>query len=464
MIDKSLPCGRKNAGSNTVSAQVGGRAAAAGRRVVHMASAMLLPLATLLLVGRSATAQLQFESPPINYNAATTDDPIAKLQSKIESGEVTLKYDDQHGYLPSVLKNLDIPFSSQMLVFSKTSFQLRRIAPWSPRAVYFGDDTYIGWVQDGEVVEVSTVDPHQGAIFYSLKQQETPTPKFVRDRGQCLSCHASSRTAGVPGHLVRSVYTDRFGFPMLGSRTYKTDHTSPLSQRWGGWYVSGTHGKQQHMGNIIIQAGEEPDTVDLARGANITDLSKLVDVRPYLSPTSDIVALMVVEHQSQMQNYITRASFETRSALHYDQMMNKALERPMSHRSDTTKRRLKAVCDRLVDYMLFVGEYQLEAPIKGVSTFAKEFSAKGLRDSKGRSLRDLDLQHRLMKYPCSYQIYSEAFDALPQPAAEQVYRRLHTVLTGGDQSEKYAHLTADDRQAILEILRDTKPNLPDYWR
>ena len=415
--------------------------------------ALCLPL--LLWVSGQAAAQIEFESEPVNYNTAPTNDPVVKLQKLIDSGELELRHDERQGYLPSVLDALNVPQSSQMLVFSQTSFQLRRIAPSHPRAVYFSDDTYVGWVQDGDVLEMSTVDPRQGAIFYTLDQTKESRPRFVRDRGQCITCHASSRTQGVPGHLIRSVYPDNSGRPLLGSGTFVTDHRSPFEQRWGGWYVSGTHGEMRHMGNAIAHDRQNPEDLDREAAANLTDLSKLVNVKPYLSPHSDLVALMVLEHQTQMHNYITFANYEARSSLHYDGVMNKALDRPEDYQSDTTTRRLDKASEKLVQYMLFVNEFPLTSLVEGMSEFAADFTARGVLDNEGRSLREFDLQRRLFKYPCSYLIYSDAFVNLPEPIKQRVYGRLHDVLAGVDQSPDFAHLSAADRQAIREILNDT---------
>ncbi len=414
---------------------------------------LCLPL--ILFSGEYVAAQIEFESEPVNYNTAPTNDPVVKLQKLLDSGELTLKYDEHYGYLPSVLDALNVPKSSQMLVFSQTSFQLRRIAPSHPRAIYFGDDTYVGWVQDGDVLEMSTVDPQQGAIFYTLDQTEASKPRFIRDRGQCITCHASSRTQAVPGHLVRSVFPDDSGRPLLGSGTYVTDHRSPFEHRWGGWYVSGTHGTMRHMGNTIARDRQNPEELDREAAANLTDLTKLVNVKPYLSPHSDLVALMVLEHQTQMHNYITFANYEARSSQHYDGVMNKALDRPDEYQSDTTKRRLDKASEKLVQYLLFAEEFQLTSPVKGMSEFANEFTSHGIRDTKWRSLREFDLQRRLFKYPCSYLIYSDAFMGLPEPIKQRVYGRMHEVLAEGDQSAEFAHLSAADRQAIREILSDT---------
>ncbi|MBX3438056.1 MAG: hypothetical protein KF861_11240 [Planctomycetaceae bacterium] len=415
---------------------------------------------TLFIVGAPAAvhAQIDFEQEPINYGQAPVDDAIVDLQQRLDTGQAVLEFDQQHGYLKSLLRHLDIGISSQVLVTSKTSLQLRKISPDRPRALYFNEASSIGWVQGGDVLEIMTTDPQQGQVFYTLAQTKTDSPRFLRDRGQCLACHSSSRTQQVPGGLVRSVLIDPQGHPQLGSSTFNTDHTSPFEQRWGGWYVTGSHGAMQHMGNVIADQSQ-PDRIDRETGANLTDLSRLFNVRPYLTPHSDLVALLVLEHQVQMQNLLTRANYENRSAAHYDGVMNEALKRPADYVSESTERRIAAVGDRLLQYMLFSGEFRLTAPVAGTSEFATEFVARGPHDSRGRSLRDFDLQTRLFKYPCSYLIYSPAFDQLPHPVQQYVTRRLRDVLTGKDRSPEFAHLSAADRAAIREILSETKPDL-----
>ena len=420
---------------------------------------LLLVLGVLIAHQELAVAQLEFEGAPINYETAPVSDPVAMLQQKLDRGDAALMWDETHGWLPSVLEQLNVPQSSQLLVFSKTSLQLRRIMPSRPRALYFNDESYIGWVQRGDVVEVSTVDPRQGAIFYSLKQQITDSPKFVRDRGQCLICHASSRTKGVPGHLVRSVYPSRDGQPHFGLGTITTDHSTPFEKRFGGWYVTGTHGEMRHLGNAIADDNRK-DPIDPEPGANMESLGRLVRTAPYLQPTSDLVALMVLEHQTQMHNLITRASFETRRAKHHDAVMNAALKRPAEYSSESTGRRIASAAEKLVEYLLFADEFRLTSPVAGVSDFAEEFSKLGPHDSKGRSLREFDLQTRLFRHPCSFLIYSEAFDAMPEPMLDAVYSRLVEVLNRTAESvgdDTFPDLSHADRIAIREILAETKP-------
>lgn len=420
----------------------------------------LLILIWALALCRVASAQLEFEGAPINYDSAPVDDRVSQLQQKLDNGEASLKWDDKHGWLPSVLKQLDVPQSSQLLVFSKTSLQLRRIMPSRPRALYYSDDTYIGWVQRGDVVEVSTVDPRQGAIFYTLKQEVTESPKFVRDRGQCLICHASSRTKGVPGHLVRSVYPSRDGQPHFGLGTITTDHSTPFEKRFGGWYVTGKHGDMRHLGNAIADDNRR-DPIDPEPGANLESLGRLVRTSPYLQPGSDLVSLMVLEHQSQMHNFIARASFETRRAKYHDEVMNKALKRPNGYTSESTGRRINSAAEKLVEFLLFSDEFRLTSPVAGTSDFAQEFSAQGHRDSKGRSLRDFDLQTRMFRYPCSFLIHSAAFDALPPTMLDVVYGRLIEILNASpgssDEAAPFDHLSSADRIAIREIMVETKP-------
>jgi hypothetical protein len=260
------------------------------------------------------------------------------------------------------------------------------------------------------------------------------------------------------------VYPGQDGTPIYRAGTFRTDQTSPLQERWGGWYVSGSHGSQRHMGNLLVQDPGNPEVLDTEAGANLQDLSTKFDTSKYLSPHSDIVALMVLEHQTQMHNLITAANFETQRALYYQAEMNRLLERPEDYLSDTTKSRIENSCRRLVEYMLFAEETRLADKITGTSDFATEFTARGPFDAKGRSLRQFDLEQRLFKYPCSYLVYSSAFNGLPRPALEHVYRQLHDVLTGRKAVEEFAHLADSDRRAILEILKGTKQGLPEYWQ
>lgn len=409
----------------------------------------------LVLVLPSARAEFDFERAPIFYRDAPANNAVARLEEKLRSGEVQLVADERGSYLRSLLEALDIPISSQTLVFSKTSLQQNRIAPDMPRAVYFNDDCYVAWVQGG-LIELGVMDEHLGGVFYTLRDGSR-TPSLQRDRGGCIACHASGRTQQVPGFFIRSVFPDEDGRPR-GFGTV-SDHRSPFEQRWGGWYVTGSHGQMRHLGNELATDPDDDEKIDLERGANLVSLDHKFSTRRYLSPHSDLVALMVMEHQSQMHNYITVAHYETVQATTSDQVMNEALGRPADYRTDSTQRRIAKAGDQLVEYLLYCDEAPLHAEISGTSTFTEEFAARGPFDSQGRSLRQFDLRTRMFRYPCSYLIYSPAFDSLPEPMAQYVRTRLLAVLRGEDSSERFKHLSTADRQAILEILAETKPSL-----
>jgi hypothetical protein len=423
---------------------------------------LVLCLVGFALCSKSGLAQ-DFEREPINYATAPADNPVSRLQSQLDEGTRHLDRDDRQGYLKSVLKAFDIPISSQTLVFSKTSLQRHRIAPRTPRAIYFSDEMYIGFCQQGDVVEVSAVDPGLGTVFYTLNQEVTDKPKFFRQNDNCLICHGSSNTRGVPGHLVRSVYVDRGGLPVLSMGTHRIDHTSSIDKRWGGWYVTGTHGKQTHLGNLIVSNGPQHEPVENAAGQNVTSLDSKFDTSAYLSPHSDLIALMVLEHQTEAHNLLTRANFQTREALYAEERLNKDLGEPEGHRWESTTTRIENACEALVKYLLFCEEAPLTSKLSGTTSFANDFSARGLRDSKGRSLRDFDLEQRLFRFPCSYLVYSRSFDELPEEARHTVLQRMWEVLSGADQSREFSHLSGEDRTSILEILRETKSGLPEKW-
>ncbi len=413
-----------------------------------------------------ATVNGRAAQEPAGAEPGAVHDPVAQLQRRIDQGRTTLQFEPKHGYLQSLLRELNVPASSQSLVFSKTSFQRDHISPWRPRALYFNDDVYAGWVQGGDVIELASIDSRQGAIFYLLKQEAAPRPQFIRQSFDCMECHQSALTHDVPGLIIRSVYPDSDGQPILTAGTFLTSDQSPLKERWGGWYASGTCGRQRHMANVIVEDEEHADRLgrdDNIAGANIKDLGRLFPTAPYLTPDSDIVALMVFQHQAQIHNLISRTAIEVRAALRDEAVVNQALGQPAGQRSASTVERIESSCEPLVKAMLFSGEAGLTDRVAGTSSFAKEFAARGVRDPKGRSLRDFDLQHRLFKYPCSYLIYSDSFNEMPAVAREYVYHRLFQVLTGRDDAREFANLSDDDRDAIMQILRATKHDLPVYW-
>ena len=390
------------------------------------------------------------DDPAIEYSSRPTNDAVVVLNRDITAGKVRLRFDSKHGYLPSVLGALHVPIESQMAVFSKSSVQMGRIDPHNPRTLFFNDSVAIGWVRGG-FIEVAAQDPRQGVIFYTLAQIPVETPQFTRNNG-CLTCHESNDATGVPGMLVRSQFTAPNGTMMRWLGNYISDHRSPLAERWGGWYVTGKTGAMRHMGNAVVTDGTNPESIVTDQTLNLTSLAGRFDTDPYLSPYSDIVALMVFEHQMHMMNLLTRIGWQARYLLRNGNV------------DDLQANGLSASAEDLVDYMLFVDEAPLPNKIEGASGFAEKFSSEGPTDSRGRSLRQFDLEHRLMRYPCSYMIYTAAFDGLPIQAREAIYERMWRVLSGQEKDPKYTRLSLGDRQAVVEILRDTKKGLPAYFQ
>lgn len=414
-------------------------------------------LAFGFLVARPAYSQTDFNQKPIEYKTSPVSDTVHKLKLALESQGTQPTWDKRLGWLPAILEQLQIPTSSQTLVFSKTSLQRHRISPSRPRALYFNDDVYVGYVRHGKSLEIAAVDPHLGAVFYTVDQKNKDELTIKRDRGRCMSCHATRRTRDVPGFLTRSVFADSSGEMLTGLGDTVTDHTTPLEERFGGWYVTGSHGEIRHRGNAIADEEMDPP-LDPMPGANRPSLEGLVDTAAYLEPHSDMVALMVLEHQTQFHNLVTRAAYQTRFGQYYDRALNRALERPEGTVSDSTERRISSAGDALIEYLLFVDEAPLASPILGSSSFAIEFAEQGPKTSDGRSLREFDLQESLFRYPCSYLIYSDAWDALPEPMLDYLRGRLREILDGNDVSGKFKHMSHEDRIAIREILQQTKPD------
>lgn len=385
------------------------------------------------------------EYPAVGYGEPPRSNAIERLQERLDGGELELSFDGGRGYLDSLLAALDIDPSSQTLVYSKTALQTRPVRARTPRAIYFNDETYVAWVQEGGQIEVGVMDAELGPVFYTLDNTAAPAPAFTRETTRCLRCHdsLSNSGGGVPRFFLISSYVDRRGAQLTHEGRILTTDKTPIRLRWGGWYVTGRHGDQVHLGNMLIRTVEELQDVDALRRGNLEVLDELFDTTPYLRDTSDIVALMVLQHQTYVQTLISRVNFETRQAL--------------ANGETEPSEALVGYMEELIDGLLFVGAAELAEPIEGGSGFDAWFEAQGLRDEEGRSLKALDLETRLFRYPLSYLVYSDGFDGLPEPARDYVAARLSEILAGRDESGRFDHLSAEDRGAIVEILADTKP-------
>jgi hypothetical protein len=384
----------------------------------------------------------------IQYSTGRTDNAATRLNQRLQDGTARLSFNPENGYLRSMLDVLGLSTTSQMLVFSQTSQQASLIGIHNPRALYLGDAVAVGWVRGADRLEVAVQDPRQGGVFYTLDQKEGAAPRLVRNN-DCLACHLTWETLGVPGFMATSMYPLPDD-PNAYANGFTTIHGSPLEQRWGGWWVTGDHGGARHMGNVPVMPVDKGRARPNPRGV-LKSVEGIFDLRGFPAPTSDVVALLVLNHQTQMMNHLTRVAWEARVAA-------------ATPSRDAESRVIEAAAD-VAAYMLFLDEAPLTGPVKGASGYAEWFSSQGPRDPQGRSLREFDLTRRLFKYPCSYLIYSEAFDALPPTAKRAVYARLYDVLSGKVPAVRGQRVPAPaERRAIIDILRATKSDLPENFR
>ncbi len=403
----------------------------------------------------------------IGYEEPALENPATRLGNKLKSGEVSLEYREQRGYLDDLLARLGITPSSQLLVFSPTSLQHKLISPEKPRAVYFNDDTYIGFVQNSNIIEVTTIDEKQGIVFYTFDNTEGTDKYFERASQTCLVCHDTQGTmgGGVPMLMALSSLYSKGNVPLENfSGIGNINDTSPIDIRWGGWYVSGEHGSQKHLGNILLEGYEDVARVEEHRRGNIKDLNAagLVDTSPYPSTGSDIVALMILEHQLTVQNQITYIKFKAPAVLKRRGLEDYSAVERWQELPQRARDVLPRMLGKLVESLLFIDAAPLEDSFQGNEDYARWFQAQGPADAQGRSLRQLELNTRLFTYPVSYLLYSEDFNSLPGYARDYVHARLAAYLEGRERYPGRQPFSDREREQALEILLATLPGFADY--
>ena len=388
------------------------------------------------------------EYPAIGYATGEPAGRAGRFAAALAGGELELDFNAERGYLDATLEALDIDKSSQVLVFSKTALQKRHIDPSAPRAIYFNDDTYVGWAKAAPAFEIASFDPELGPVFYSVANVKDSEPMPERELVTCLRCHDtySMTGGGVPRFLLGSGYIGTDGELVSHEAWILTSQATPLRNRWGGWYVTGRHGEQVHLGNIVVRRVEDLQNLEALRVGNVGELSGLFDSSTYLTAFSDIVALMVLEHQVEVQNAISRLRFET-------------VGRLAEEGGDVDDARLAVLIEPLVRAMLMSNETALSAALEGGSGFREHFESLGPFDASGRSLRQLDLETRLFRFPLSYLIYSEAFNALPDRVRGAVQDRLKAILAATPADDEFVTLTTSDRAAIAAVLAGTLPDV-----
>jgi hypothetical protein len=435
---------------------------------------LIAPLLALLVTGTAAAASdpavisssetrgaIRYDSeyPTIGYADLPSHNAISRLQDRLSRGEVHLTFQAPRGYLDSVLSALAIDPSSQTLVYSKTSLQLGLINGDTPRAIYFDEDTYVAWIPGTEFLEIATMDGVVGPVFYTLSNVSPREIRIDRETSRCLTCHDTwgMSGGGVPRFLFLSTLVDRNGESLIGQPGTDTTDRTPISDRWAGWYVTGHPTTQEHLGNILVEPDVDTSRLSALRRGNVESVKSLFDATSYLTDTSDIVALLVFEHQANVGNFITRANYKSRTVLGRNGI-DASTALSWSALPVGLQKQTKAMLEPLLQAMLFVGAAPVTGEIRSNSGFDRWFQSRGPQDAAGRSLRELDLRTRVFKHPLSYLIYSESFAGLPPFAKEYIYTRLADILTGRDESPAYAHISPAERRTLRDILLSTKPD------
>lgn len=402
------------------------------------------------LFAGSGFSQDVWEQPPIRYSETPANDPAGVLGRGFSDGSVKLSGDTPLERMRQVLALLKIPESSQILVFSKTSKQNNLISPWTPRAIYFSENAYAAYVPGGQM-EIISHDPVLGPVFQVVDLNEGPVaPVMQRVTGECLSCHGTARTSDVPGVLVRSVFTDADGRPLLGYGSFLVDAATPLSRRWGGYYVTGSS-SLPHLGNRQFRKDETPG--ERAAAPRFETVAGRVDAGRYPRATSDIVALLVLEHQCQVYNLMTAASYRYRRM----SWMSKTFDAASNPDEGTAGKLADDDAKAIVGALLFKDAASLGDGVEGDETFQNAFTARFPKAKDGRSLAEFHLGSKLFANRCSHMIYSEVFRSMPERVKSAVVRRLRELLEGSEKVAGYEHLGKSERDRIAAILLETWP-------
>ncbi|MDE0569789.1 MAG: hypothetical protein OSB44_03860 [Verrucomicrobiales bacterium] len=392
----------------------------------------------------------EYGQSPHNYWESELEDPMSELLERVRKGEINLDENPGTPLVRRLLEELQISKSSQILVFSRTSLQRGVVSPTNPRAIYFNDEVYLGWMPNGRI-EIASLDPEKGFIFFFQRElSDRKAPLFSRDK-VCIQCHAGSATNFLPGPLGRSVFPDSKGRSLKSVDTFELiGHEVPVHERWGGWYVTRAHQDLNHMGNAI--AVKENGKLKLQKKDSSKGLNKFFNTSNYPVSTSEIEALLVFDHQVRMQFVLIESAYKVRQAIFDSQKTSS------KKNSANMSALLKEVTDTMVSELLFKEEFPLGGKIVDTSQagkFVAEFKAKGKTDSRGRSLRDLDLQSRLFKYRCSYMIYSKSFRDFPKILKSSVLNRIKEIMTSESPQLGYEYLEAKEKKAIFDILSGT---------
>jgi len=422
---------------------------------------LLLVLGLISPMGRAQQVE-PFEEPPMNYSASQTDDRATALNAAFQQRADEIRSLPAKKRLKWLLDELGIPVESQLLVFSKTSLQRDLINPEVPRVLYFSDEAYVGWSVTGSF-EVSVFDAKLGTTFYLLDQHASKKEPLLERSGDCLLCH--SRHEHTPSLRTRTVFPDANGEPLSGSGGSNIAPSTPLAERWGGWYVTGTKAPFQHRANLTGKKVEDFEGPNAMPTRNLATLEGVVDMRRYLLKTSDVIPMLMHDHQVHVHNVLSTANQDARIALHRWPAMREILGLPKdAPPQGSCLVVFDSQAEKILDALLCRDEAAWPAEgFQSDGVFVAAYAKTRKPDARGRSLRDLDLRTRLFRYRCSPLIYSQSFATMPKELRDIVLLRLSSGLRAFPPSPAFGHLADDERVAIHEILTATLPALPAGW-
>ncbi len=387
------------------------------------------------------------DSPEHDYWNRLLQDPFTKFKEEFEAGRVTIDFSNEKAFLTDLLAHLNVPASSQTLVFSTTSLQLSLISPRNPRAIYFNEDIYVGFIPGGKI-EIVSIDPELGGIFYIFEIPRNGTvPEFQRSR-RCMNCHSDEDSRYVPGLIIKSVIPGVRGGSLESYRRHVTGHQIPLSERFGGWYITGADDFKEHWGNAIGQFKPEGIVTTPVLPGERFDWSM------FPVESSDILPHLIHDHQAGFINRTLEAHYRARTAL----------KRGNGSLTTADREEMKQQADNLVKYLLFADEAKLPVGgLKGSDSYKKDFLASRQENDAGMSLRDFDLKTSLFSHRCSYMIYSPVFLKLPQGFKTLLYDRLAKALSLKSNDPEFAYLSNTEKANIRSILQQTHPDLKAGW-
>ncbi|MBK8094005.1 MAG: hypothetical protein IPK32_19045 [Verrucomicrobiaceae bacterium] len=412
--------------------------------------AICLLTATTLLRGVDRDYRvIDFRAEPHNYATWQPKDRFAELLQRVEKGEVTLDTTDDQSMLRSLLTALKIPVSSQLLLFSASSLHSEIINPRNPRALFFNEDTYVGYVPGG-VLEVAAADPERGPIFYVFDRMQPGGPMPRLERGtKCFNCHGGVATKGLPGLIAESLLVSQAGSSLETYRRDEQGHHIPLENRFGGWHLTGGHHISGHRANVYgLTRNGRTEKQDVIPGQTWA-------LEKHLLPTSDILPHLIHEHQIGFENRLVRGIYTVRQLKHERKGML----------GNTELTEIDTWAQEFARYVLFADEAKFPSSgIQGDSVYAKAFQEDRRASKRGLALKDLDMKTRIFKHRCSYMLYTDTWKHAPKELKDRVYFRMAEGLRDAQPNPALAHLSIEERRAIREILKDTMTDLPAWWR